>query len=286
MGLALYLHPKLAQSRQGRFLIRLTSAQSYESLPDEGMILVTGEDFQGSDIQQKLLVWSQNPGRSLLLLPPYREGLIVDGIDWAIAYQNIPQVQNMDGIAALLAPEVVISMLGHDGSYEMDSDALWQDGTVNWRYCKRHSASGVLAATTLPIWSIALLGKGELVRNWLTRIHRHAGTSSTVEKIAEQDAPALETTDYTTMVCIYAWHNCNQRQLIDRIDNSPILTLQPELIEASLERLMLNGYLTETNTGITLSHAGEDALSASPYKMYADPLRLEAQNSNTTGSGL
>ena len=288
----LYLHPLLAQHRRGRLLANLTQANSYDDiLPGCGVILAIGQDIQNGDPGEltQLITWCQRAGRTLLLLPPFANDQIVESLDWSISYRGTPFAREVDSLAGLLADEVTLSLRGQDGTCEQTSDFLWQDGSPFARYWKKHSATGVLAATTLPLWSISLLGQGQLLREWIDKIHSHAGKFTPGATLSDltHETVTLEPVDYTTMVCIYGWPNTTQEALVKDIASSTLFNLPQETLAASLNRLGQLGHLQDRQESagtIMLSTSGLQVLQASPYMVYAESLLAEHHRSGQTGS--
>jgi len=287
--LSLYLHPLLAQHRRGRLLVSLTQAQGYaDTLPERGVILAIGQDIQNSEPGEtaKLMEWCQRAGRTLLLLPPFAQGPIIENLDWSINYRDTPDPREAGSLSKLLAAEVTLSLLGQDGSFEQTADYLWKDDSPFTRYWKKHSGTGAFAATTLPLWSISLLGQGEALGSWIDKIHSHAGkfTPTDTPPHPAPETVTLEPVDYTTMVCLYGWSNSSHKALVEKITNSTLFNLPPETLTASLHRLGQLGYLQEGRESTMLSAKGLQVLQASPYIGYAESLLAEQTRTQRSGS--
>ncbi len=133
-----------------------------------------------------------------------------------MTYRESPEAADTDTsttgsstLANILSEEVTLSLLGHDGSFDQTPEYQWRDGSPNCRYKKNHSGTGVFAATTLPLWSISLMGRRKELQFWLATLHHHAGVASASAERAEKSI-TLEPVDYTTMVCIYGWRSIDK----------------------------------------------------------------------------
>ncbi len=304
MKSTVYLQPSLANHRRGRLLGRLLDAKELEEhLPDSGVILAIGQDFQNMESaeQSRLKAWCQLSGRTLLLLPPYREGEISSDIDWTLDYNSTPSANDPSALAGILCEEVTQAITGSDGSFDSTADYQWQDSTPNCRYLKSHSGTGVFAATTLPLWSISLMGKAEQLSSWLNVLHAHAGVALNTDKsaaikdsaIKEIAVPSLEPVDYTTMVCIYGWRCSEKNEFLKKVFSSEgvaLISIDLSLLEESINRLQKNGclvtahILSETSSEsvpkkepLSLSEQGLNKLKASPYWGYAEGLYSDNQ---------
>ena len=287
MNNEIYLQPALANHRRGRLLSRLLNTTAVDdNLPDSGLMLSIGQDFQTLDAQEqaRLKAWCQLPGRTLLLLPPFKEGIVSPPLDWSMAYRESPEAKEADvstpeTLAGILSEEVTLSLFGHDGSFDQTSEYQWRDGSPNCRYNKKHSGSGVFAATTLPLWSISVMEKKQELQSWLAALHSHAGDASTLNQHPE-NIITLEPVDYTTMVCIYGWQCADRKELFRKVSGKSgvaLFSIEPDALEESLDRLNKLGCLqTARKATLTLSLHGTEALAASPYWGYAEHLLLES----------
>ena len=288
MTLSVYLQPSLAGHRRGRLLRKLLKAQATENnLPEAGVLLMPGQEFQAleTDQQKPYFDWCSQPGRTLLLIPPFNEKAVSESIDWHLAYREPPAAENENILSGLLADEVNQSLLGTDGAFDSEHDQQWPDLSPNCRYLKRHAATGVFAVTVLPLWSISLLGHGELLKSWLQHLHSHAGKASdsaVLGRGSEQEAEvviaevAIKDADYTTMVCIHAWACKTTADLTEKLyapGGIPIFSIERNTLEESLKRLRLAKLLSDDESLICLSKAGIETLEASPFLAYVDSLR-------------
>ncbi len=272
----IYLSLELAGHRRGRFLTSLLRAEvCQERLPLSGCLLAIGEQFQVQREEQLSLInWSRQPGCALLLLPPYQEGKLTDFLDWSLKFLPAqPQSMVAGSISARVSNEVVFEINGRDGGYEPEWGHEWAGHSLNTKYWKAHSNSGVLVATTLPLWSISLLEHQSDVLHWLEGLYHLAGkaaNSSLSEKEDLQDIN-LSPQDYSLLVCCYGWGVCTERELDARLkkDIIPIFDFSKINLQERFDRLGQAGLIDEQG----ISDTGVTELQSSSYWFYAQRLK-------------
>jgi hypothetical protein len=270
----IHLPPELSAHRRGRFLASLLGIEAApgDDLPPSGMLLMIGEAFQaGGELQTARLTWARQPGCALLLLPPYQAGPILPALDWVIDYASAsPAASPTDTVVGIIGQEVMYRLQGRDGS-EMTVQGGQGSLSNHTRYWKAHANSGLLAVTTLPLWSISLLNHALLVRAFLDDIGKHVGKrSSSVTRQAPAETQ-LEPHDMTVMVCCYAFNVVSAANLSERLDSYavPLLNLAEFDLPASITRLRERGFIDD----LTMTEAGLAYLSASKYWTFAENLK-------------
>ncbi|MBB1230297.1 hypothetical protein EPG66_23090, partial [Pantoea pleuroti] len=108
-------------------------------------------------------------------------------LDWQLVSAALKMQE--PGLTALLTSETDQAIAGFTGS--ADRHQHQAGDVVHTRYIRKHSNSGLLAFTTLPLWSLNLLDHSEILVSWLNWFVDHAGIA---ERIIEPNAPS---TDYT-----------------------------------------------------------------------------------------
>lgn len=273
----LYLTPELQAHRRGRFLASLLGiSQSSElGLPKTGFVLMTGEALQASrETQEECAAWVRNPGCSLLLLPPYQEGNILHSLDWAV--ELLPSnslAAKQASLASMLAGELTYKLRGMDGACTEDMPP--GELTCHTRYWKAHSNSGLLAATTLPLWSISLLNQAALVHDFLANIERHCGLPSvSAKEIEPQEDDAIRPEDVTVLVCSYGFNVATAEGLLSKLKTYavPLLNLASFDLPESMARLRNAGLIH----GNGLTEKGLAHLMGCKYWAFAESLRNEA----------
>ncbi len=206
----LLLSNGLQAHRRGRFLGTLLGLANADVQPAraDGMVLMTGEEMQDpSSDQAAWLRWARQPGHALVLLPPFKAGPVVDGLDWRVdLLQDPPSAVASAPLSALLAAEVSFRLSGVDGDSDGSQGHLWSSGRPSTRFWKAHSNSGLIAATTLPIWSITLMDSATLVQDWLRALFSHVGKPAATEAPDDGNSVATPTPqDFAVMVCCHAY---------------------------------------------------------------------------------
>jgi hypothetical protein len=273
----LYLTPELQAHRRGRFLASLLgiSQTSELGLPKSGFVLMTGEALQASrETQEECAAWVRQPGRSLLLLPPYQEGIVIHFLDWVVELApSSSAAVNQASLMSRLAGEMTYNLRGMDGAYT--EDMLPGELTCYTRYWKAHSNSGLLAATTLPIWSISLLDQAALVHDFLANIETHCGLPSvSAKEIKPQEDDAIRPEDATVLVCSYGFNVATAEGLLSKLKTYavPLLNLASFDLPESMVRLRNAGLINDNG----LTEQGMAHLMGCKYWAFAESLRNEA----------
>lgn len=273
----LYLTPDLQAHRRGRFLASLLAIKpsSEPMLPSSGLVLMTGEHLQASpELQAECVAWARQPGCTLLLLPSYKEGAILPPLDWVIEFSSAPlAAAQPESVDSILAGELSYQLHGMDGS----SATATQSGDLagvpscHTRYWKAHSNSGLIAATTLPLWSISLLDHADKVMAFLAEIDKHTGKASPHITQEEPQVDAVQAQDVTVLVCCYGFDVTTATGLSDRLNGyaMPLLKLDSFDLPKSINRLRCVGFLDDKG----LTEAGLAFLQDSKYWSFAENLK-------------
>ncbi|MBH3400075.1 hypothetical protein I5S60_10920 [Pseudomonas fluorescens] len=234
---------------------------------------MAGEQFQeSSELQAAYSTWARQPGCTLLLLPPYKEGPILSALDWVVEFStDHPVVLGADSAQNLVAQEVMYQLQGVDGSA---GGGMYGDHRDHTRYWKAHSNSGLFAATMLPLWSISFLNHAHFVTEFLEDLNRHTGKASVPVVKDDQSENVFHPQDFTVMVCCYGFEVATAASLMDRLNRYavPLLNLAHFDLPESINRLRQGGLLNQQ--GLTL--AGLAFLQASKYWAFAENLKGEA----------
>jgi hypothetical protein len=273
----LYLTPEMQAHRRGRFLASLLgiSQTSELGLPNSGFVLMTGEALQASrETQEECAAWVRQPGCSLLLLPPYQKGIVIHFLDWGVELApSSSAAVNQASLMSMLAGEMTYNLRGMDGA--CTEDMLPGELTCYTRYWKAHSNSGLLAATTLPIWSISLLDQAALVHEFLANIERHCGVPSvSAQEIKPQEDIAIRPEDATVLVFSYGFNIATAEGLLSNLKTYavPLLNLANFDLPESMVRLRNAGLINDNG----LTEQGIAHLMGCKYWAFAESLRNEA----------
>lgn len=249
-------------------------SRSESALPKTGFVLMTGEQFQMSpELQTECLSWARQPGCTLLLLPPYKEGAILPMLDWAIQFESFSMANRQpESLEGILVGELSHSLHGMDGTGIAGS--VSDDATCHTRYWKAHSNSGIIAATTLPLWSISLLDLADKVRAFLAEVEKQTGKPAVHTPKDEAQVDALHPQDVTVLVCCYGFTVVTAESLLARLQKYavPLLNLASFDLPESIRRLRHMGMLDDR--GIT--EGGLSFLRTSKYWSFAENLKGEA----------
>ncbi|WP_177198045.1 hypothetical protein [Nitrosomonas communis] len=243
-------------------------------LPQTGFVLMTGEQLQASrESQEECAAWVRQPGCSLLLLPPYQEGSIFHFLDWV--------VELAPSIAVAVKRALLMSMLEGELTYRLrgvngacTEDMPLGEPTCHTRYWKGHSNSGLIAATTLPLWSISLLDQAALVHDFLAKIERHCGLPSVTTEETKPQEDAIRPEDVTVLVCSYGFNVATAEGLLSRLKTYavPLLNLANFDLPESMVRLRNAGLINDNG----LTEQGLAHLMGCKYWAFAENLRNEA----------
>lgn len=270
----LYLSDTLAAQRRGRFLISLLEAEAVNLLilPEQGCLLMLGEDFTRHPVKVELLRWATQPGCILLLLPPYLSGLLCDDLDWRLQLLNDePTPSSEHTLAASVAAEVCERILGEDGQADRSAGHCWLNGEAHTRYWRKHANSGIVAVTTLPLWSITLLEQGETVKAWIDWFIAHAGKSVAEHSMPHEETWELENGDYSLLICAFGYQTGILAELESRNSAQvvPLFNLATLGAHQRLEKLKHYGLIADTGP----TDSGIERLKQSPYWLYAQELK-------------
>lgn len=272
----LYLTPELQAHRRGRFLSSLLGiSQSPEhGLPKTGFVLTTGEALQASrESQDESMAWVRQPGCALLLLPPYQAGAVIHSLDWVIELASSSSAAaTPTSLPSMLAGELTFNLRGMDGTSTEDMPP--GELTCHTRYWKAHSNSGLIAATTLPLWSISLLDQAALVHDFLTNIERHCGWPSvSASESKPKEDNTIRPEDVTVLVCSYGFNVATAEDLLSKLNTYavPLLNLANFDLPDSMARLRNAGLINDNG----LTEQGLAHLMGCKYWAFAESLRNE-----------
>ena len=173
----------------------------------------------------------------------------------------------------LMKNEVNFEILGGDGEYDPQLGHQWIDHSINTRYFKAHSGTGVFAVTCLPLWSISLLDEAPACLFWLKGLTQHAGKPSKKEdeRTIAQHTFTPSPQHYSVLVCVYAWETGNvdtlRHYIIDQA--MPIMNADSIDLAQGIKDLSKAGFLDDGG----LTALGTENLIASPYWGYAEQMR-------------
>lgn len=231
--------------------------------PQHGVALGFGKEAQQSpELLAKWVLWAQEPGRVLVLVPLFQRGLCATPTNW--------EARRADPLAG--AASELGRVLACERQYELRGELLPLErvgGQVVTGVWRRHPAAGLVVITALPLWSLLVLDHSKALQDWIADLVSQAGTPRT-----EVDQPAASSfapgpDEWTVLLHLCTGPFESPVIALRELHRSVVLRLDPSSAQAALERLIGAGW---ANAG-ALAPAGEQALADSPYAHYARTLR-------------
>jgi hypothetical protein len=273
----IFLSAGLKSHRRGRFLSSLLGAvELIESdVPASGMLLMCGDEYQAVDDESRDRLdapgYASRNARWCFCRPMFKVRYPVRRIgQWRFPKYSRP-ADDPESLAFLLAAEITFRISGPAGQSDVLAGHSWSDGSSHTRYRKAFSNSGLIAATTLPLWSISLVNHAEKVRTWLEAIDKLTGRSAAANRPSNEDEQQLRPEDYTVLVCCHGFGVSNPSALSDAVKQSavPVFNLSSFDVPGSFSRLLGYGFLDDAG----LTPAGLSHLMASRYWPYAENMK-------------
>lgn len=262
---------KLAGHARGRTLSSSVGGVSGGDEPrGNGLIMAFGSEFQDGSghVQNRIVEWSFQPGRTLLLLPPLKLEECRVPVPWRVIHAGTIDSSKNKGLSRLLSAEIKYELIT-DMQPARSIDGEWSRGGVNTAYYKKHPNSGVFAVTALPIWSLTTLDHLQQLRDWLTHLHSLSGQPIEQAESAEEEACLTLSPDhYALMLHLVSGHWKNRQSALRSLQESVVLALVEVRASECMADLENNGLANDGR----LSEKGRMALNASPYKAYAATL--------------
>jgi hypothetical protein len=188
-------------------------------------------------------------------------------VSW-IPQRRTYQAKGGEGLAAHLASEVAYQL---DGRLQVASlpGSTWTDLTVATAFFRTHPASGVLAVTCLPLWSIRVLDRMDALRAWVDDHYALAGQAAVrvaaPEPVVFKPGPG----HFAILMHLLSGSFADPEAAIQGLALSSVFQISPDDARKALTDLSQHGLLS----GMRLSDAGVSALRHSPYAAYAAALQ-------------
>lgn len=265
-----FLFQALASHRRGRVLRDVAGAQPVDELPASGMVLLFGEDFQTAPErhQRDLVEWTRQPGRVLLLLPPFRPEETVVPVPWKVERMTTAP-SGGEGISRRLANEVTHRLTGRLQSAPIPG-STWQGLSVSTAIYRSHPASGVFAATCLPIWSLTVLDLEPDLRAWLQAVEGLAGEPRVT---AVQEPAPLRPEHFGMLVFLLSCSFSSDDDALDRLEASDLFRFS----RAEGTRLLADLQRRGLTVAATPTDEAERMVMESPYAGYVGAIREAAR---------
>lgn len=250
----------LGDHARGRILATVVGAEPGDP-PAAGIALAFGKEAQVEDGPIAGWVeWAQQPGRVLVLLPPFARGGATAPTRWE-ARRTAPMAGGEGPLAKLLAAERQHEVRGELVPVERVGG---QVVTATWR---RHPAAGLFVVTALPLWSLRVLEHPDDLHAWLAARLEEAGAPRADQAEPVADFVPAES-DWAMLLHLCTADFVDERVALSTLATSPWFRMDAETARDTLARLRE----AEWVDGTALTQAGRDALNAGPHAVYARAL--------------
>ncbi|MGA7934764.1 MAG: hypothetical protein WCA35_14565 [Kovacikia sp.] len=265
-----WLGGSLANHRRGRILKATVKAQPSQEVPDKnGICLLFGSDYQEATeaAQRAWLTWSQEPGRVLLLLPPFKSMECKLPVEWKAQRRQTLVSSKEHAFLDALAPEVQYELEGQL-QIAQSIGGTWDDQSLCTVYYRKHPHSGVFAITCLPLWSLVVLDWVPALQEWLGNLSE-LGPAISVESQPSSEPAFLPSPEhFTVLLHLLTAHFDSAKDALEALQNSPIFSLDPTQAAQCLQELQTQGLVSEAHP----TNFGRQTLLESPYAPYAKEL--------------
>jgi hypothetical protein len=270
MSFSISVIGQLAEHSRGDVLVEATGAARAAALPaDWGLSLAFASEFQdlSSEEQAGWSAWAEPPGRTLLLLPPFRLQESSVPAAWRVYRQEKIEVTEARGLPKLLGAEV---RYGLAGTWQAPAHlgAIWKDTVINTAIYKKHPHSGVFALTTLPLWSLTVLDHRKALGDWLAELHQLAGEPAPLTNESEAPGFVPQADHFAIMLHLFHGDFASREGALLALAESPVLAMPEAVAVERMNELEQAGQVS----GSMLTTAGRELLLASPYAVYAEAM--------------
>lgn len=251
---------ELGTHARGKMLVASADAEVGE-LPPAGIALAFGKDAQCKPEQLSTwATWAQQPGRVLVLVPPFQRGACTTPTAWE-ALRTEPLAGGESELGGMLASERQHELRGDLVPVERVGGQVVTGG---WR---RHPAAGLFVVTALPLWSLRVLDHPAMLNEWLGQLLEEAGTA---EVASPMGTAAFEPgpQDWSVLLHLCTGPYANAAAALQALDRSALFAVPPTKARDAVQRLEEAGWVE----GGALTAVGRAALQASPHAAYANAL--------------
>jgi hypothetical protein len=257
---------ELGGHARGKALAQALGA-SPGDLPVTGVALGFARQAQREgDALAAWLRWCEQPGRLLVLVPPFERGPTSVPTTWE-ARQLEPLAGGESELGKLLASERQHELRGELVPLERVGGRMITGG---WR---RHPAAGLFVVTALPLWSLAVLDHKATAGAWLSGLYAQAGKPRTEDLAPQTSAhrPGLEPgpDDWAILLHLCSGPFESADAALLALARSSLFRLEPDHAREALARVCGAGFAA----GGELTPPGEELLAASPYALQARTIR-------------
>ena len=248
-----YLLGELSSHARGRTLAKTFGAKVGGRLPNSGVVFVFGRQFQrDEEAVSSWLDLVSTPGRLLIVVPPFGRDACVVPVKWE-AKRAEPLAGGETALGKLLAGERRHELRGQLIPFERIAGHVV---TAGWR---KHPNAGLLALTTLPLWSLTTLDHKSDCEAWLGELFLQAGkpleTQEEQSTHAEHAMRDLVTEEWAMMLHLCTGSFSSDEDALQALQKSQQHRLEPVAAERALTELeglglVVSGSLTEEGKGL------------------------------------
>jgi hypothetical protein len=265
---------KLASHPRGRTLVTSLGAVACGNEPEgDGVCLAFASEFQdaGIDRQKETVSWTHQPGRTLLLLPPLKLDECKVPVAWRVINAGTIDSSKNKGLSKLLSAEIKYELITEMQPAKL-IDGEWSRGGINTAYYKKHPNSGLVAITTLPLWSLTTLDHQPQLTDWLGQLHSLTGQPIEQEARPESEEGLVLSPDHFALMLHLMSGSWRNRQAAMRSLRESVVLSLPEVRAMACMVDLENGSLAVDGK---LTAQGKLVLQQSPYRAYAATLENE-----------
>jgi hypothetical protein len=255
---------ELAGHARGKTLIAALGAEGGD-LPPHGVTLAFGKEAQRSpELLRAWVQWAQDPGRVLVLLPPFQQEVCQDPTRW--------EARHVDPLAG--GETELGRVLARDRRHELRGELIPLErvgGQVVTAFWRRHPAAGMVVITALPLWSLLVLDHRRPLQDWVEDLVKLAGSPRQVAT-----PPASGPTnfspgpdDWTLLLHLCTGPFVDAEGALAALAGSSIHRLDHERASQAFGRCHIAGFVS----GGSLTQAGEALLLAGPFSAHTRALR-------------
>lgn len=252
---------ELGHHARGRTLAAAVGAVPGEP-PAHGVALALGKDAQQHPDQLARWVdWAKEPGRVLVLMPPFGRGACDVPTPW--------EARRADPLAG--AEAELGRALARERQHELRGELVPMErvaGQVVTGAWRRHPTAGLLVITTLPLWSLLVLDHRAALRAWLEDLVAHAGAPRPATETPVTAAFQPGPDDWTLLLHLCTGPFSDGEAALAALARSQVFRVDGRAALVALDRVQAAGWAK----GGALTEAGRAALAASPYALHARDL--------------
>jgi hypothetical protein len=252
---------ELGRHARGRTLAAAVGAVAGDP-PAHGVALAFSKDAQQHlDHLAQWVDWAKEPGRVLVLMPPFERGACDVPTRW--------EARRTDPLAGA---EVELGRaLARERQHELRGDLVPMErvaGQVVTGAWRRHPAAGLVVITTLPLWSLLVLDHRAALRAWLEDLVAQAGAPRAATEAPVPEAFQPTPHDWTLLLHLCTGPFSDGDAALAALARSQVFRVDGRAAGTALDRLQATGWAK----GGVLTEEGRAALAASPYAFHARDL--------------